>query len=399
MRNFTVICAAALVCGTTTSALAQEAVTADARVEVDATADTTDPGAVRAPRRAFEIGVQGGYTQPFGEIKDGQGFTDLVDAGGFVGLMLGYRFTPHWSIEGTGAFHESTADSRQGDRLDIRGVTTGVQGTFHARPYERVDPYVSLGAGYRMLFLVPDNDANLLIHGFELAKALVGVDFRVSEDVALGPVVGADLNLFVWENGSPDVNDDDIDNPRPSTFLFAGVAGKFDIGGDRVTRNGRVTTAVATPAAGPLPPAKRDLKRPPPTAIQIDKRIMELCKIEQKKAYFEFDKANVLPADQATLEQVAQCFVSGPLKGYGLDIVGRTDPRGPDDYNQQLGQSRADAVSEYLTTQGMTGAKISSESAGEAGATGTNETEWAYDRRVDLRLIDPATGLPKAESR
>lgn len=394
MRNFTVICATALVCGIASSAQAQEGVTADARVEVDATADTTDPGSVRAPRRSFEVGVNGGYTQPFGEIKDGQGFTDIVDAGGLVGLMLGYRFTPHWSLEGTTSFHESAVDTRQGEQLDVRGLTVGVQGTFHARPYERVDPYVSLGAGYRMLWLVPDFEPNMLIHGFELAKVMVGVDFRVSEDVALGPVVGADLNLLLWENGSPDVNDDNIDDPRPSTFLFAGVAGRFDVGGDRVTRSGRGVGL--TPAAGPLPPAKRDLKRPPPTAIQIDKRILELCKIEQKKAYFEFDKANVLPADQATLEQVAKCFSSGPLKGYGLDVVGRTDPRGTDGYNQQLGQSRADAVSEYLTGQGMTGTKISSESAGEAGATGTNESEWAYDRRVDLRLIDPATGQPKA---
>ena len=56
---------------------------------------------VRAPRRAFELGLSGGYTQPFGEIRDDLAIRGVIIAGGAVGLALGYRFDPHWSLEGT----------------------------------------------------------------------------------------------------------------------------------------------------------------------------------------------------------------------------------------------------------------------------------------------------------
>jgi hypothetical protein len=51
-----------------------------------------------APRRAFEIGVNAGYAQPFGNIDPSRPIEDYASAGGAVGLDLAYRATPYWSV-------------------------------------------------------------------------------------------------------------------------------------------------------------------------------------------------------------------------------------------------------------------------------------------------------------
>ena len=58
------------------------------------------------------------------------------------------------------------------------------------------------------------------------------------------------------------------------------------------------------------------------------------------------------PTTRSVLDQVATCFTTGPLKGRTLKLVGHADPRGGSDYNMTLGQSRADAVADYIIGQG-----------------------------------------------
>jgi hypothetical protein len=70
----------------------------------------------------------------------------------------------------------------------------------------------------------------LLTNGFEFAKVVAGLDLRFTQDVAVAPVVGADANVFLWQSG---VNQTAINNPRVSTFVFAGVRGRFDVAGVR----------------------------------------------------------------------------------------------------------------------------------------------------------------------
>ena len=51
-----------------------------------------------------------------------------------------------------------------------------------------------------------------------------------------------------------------------------------------------------------------------------------------------------------------------------------------------LGGRRADNVKTAIVTAGMNGAKVDSTSRGEMDASGTDETGWAQDRRVDIML-------------
>jgi hypothetical protein len=168
---------------------------------------------VRAPRSAFEIGVTPGYTQGFGRIAgETRRIQETSDAGFGAALSLGYRASPHWHIGWTGQFQEFGANPSLPGNTAVRGLLTGVDATFHTMPYERVDPWVEYGAGYRMMWIAPANEAATLYHGLELARLQAGVDFRVSPDVAIGPMLGADLDMFLYEVPG---------GPEPSVALAA----------------------------------------------------------------------------------------------------------------------------------------------------------------------------------
>jgi hypothetical protein len=193
-------------------------------------------GPVRAPSNAFEIQIDTGYQQGFGPMipaTEGTGSTGLGNAGVGVGLGLGYRINPNASVGVTGSFNQQAAPGG----TTYRGATAGVEAALHASPHQRLDPWLSFGAGYRMHWEMPQaaeatNDG-VLVHGFQLAKAKVGLDVRVSDSVAIAPTVGADLNMFLWRDPEGRVATQTIDTPRLNTFVFAGVQGRFDVGGVR----------------------------------------------------------------------------------------------------------------------------------------------------------------------
>jgi hypothetical protein len=201
------------------------------------------PAPLRAPRNAFELGADVGYTQGFGAVYSDRSVRDFAGAGVGVGVGLGYRATPTFSIGATGQYQGLNANDQLARGTQVRGATAGLAATFHIAPYERADPWVSLGAGYRMLWEVPsDNTPTILTHGFELGKVELGVDLRPSESVAVAPMIGADLNMFNWRS-TPGASSADIGNRGLSTFVFAGVRGRFDVGGGRDTRFERLRAA------------------------------------------------------------------------------------------------------------------------------------------------------------
>ncbi len=120
--------------------------------------------------------------------------------------------------------------------------------------------------------------------------------------------------------------------------------------------------------------------------VHIDKSILAACGIPEPEAFFAYNSASVRPTDTNPLDKVATCFISGPLKGKGLRVVGHADPRGSAEYNMVLGHKRADAVSGYLRTKGMAKEKTETTSRGAMDAKGTDESGYSKDRRVDVML-------------
>ena len=157
-------------------------------------------------------------------------------------------------------------------------------------------------------------------------------------------------------------------------------------GGDKPPVNSPAGAASSAPttATNRLPPNPPD--SPQASAVHISDEIVKACGIAAPDAYFAFDSSNLRPEDVHVLEQLSTCFTSGPLKGRLMKLVGHADPRGGSDYNMTLGQSRADAVKDYIVQHGMDKSKTDSSSRGAMDATGTDEPSWARDRRVDIML-------------
>jgi outer membrane protein OmpA-like peptidoglycan-associated protein len=70
-------------------------------------------------------------------------------------------------------------------------------------------------------------------------------------------------------------------------------------------------------------------------------------------------------------------------------IEGHTDNTGTDSYNKTLSEQRAEEVSAYLKTQGVTGGRITNHGYGEEQPIAENDTEAGrtQNRRVDVAIF------------
>jgi peptidoglycan-associated lipoprotein len=142
------------------------------------------------------------------------------------------------------------------------------------------------------------------------------------------------------------------------------------------------------PTAAPPPVEKEKTDVPTRSNIAISEDIRKACGITESEAHFAYDSANVRPQDKVVLEKLANCFMTGPLKGRSMRLVGHADPRGNEEYNMALGGRRADNVAGAIASAGMDSTRMSTSSRGKMDATGTDEDGWAKDRRVDIMLAN-----------
>lgn len=190
--------------------------------------------AVPAIDHAFELAVTPGYTQSTGKIGGDLGDAkDLAGAGGAVEVDLGYRVIPQLAV---GAY-ASIAKYQRGDVFNTGtrtlGVTAGVQAAWHFRPDRSVDPWVSLGTGWKALWIDPTNTKDTSLQGLELARLQLGADYRVSPTAAISPVVGGSMTMFVSQD-SPMTDDlTEIHDKKVNWTWFAGMSGRFDFGARR----------------------------------------------------------------------------------------------------------------------------------------------------------------------
>jgi hypothetical protein len=177
-----------------------------------------------APRQALEISVGTGYTQGFGSLQSGVGFPSVATPGIGVDLGIGYRINPNLALLATGQYQDFTAQRSS----SARGLAAGLAVQYHFLPTRRVDPWMEVGASYRLLWEEPFVGTTELTHGFELTRVRVGLDLRSNEAISFGPVVGAGADVFLFQD-IPGAQTN-IPDPRLSMFIYAGFQGRFDIG-------------------------------------------------------------------------------------------------------------------------------------------------------------------------
>ncbi len=120
-----------------------------------------------------------------------------------------------------------------------------------------------------------------------------------------------------------------------------------------------------TEPAGPVPGSVEDL------VANVGDRV-----------FFDFDKYNLKPAAQATLERQAAWLKTYPA--VTITIEGHCDERGTREYNLALGARRANAAKDYLVSLGIDPSRITTISYGKErpAVLGSNEAAWAQNRRA-----------------
>lgn len=127
------------------------------------------------------------------------------------------------------------------------------------------------------------------------------------------------------------------------------------------------------------------------TSVRLSEEILRECRFPanpEDLPLFDVDESSLRPRGRDVLSDVANCMKDGPLQHRTITIVGRADARGTEAHNHALGANRAEATRTYLIRLGVPESKLLVISRGEESASGTEESGWALDRRVDLVLGD-----------
>ncbi len=131
------------------------------------------------------------------------------------------------------------------------------------------------------------------------------------------------------------------------------------------------------PVEAPTPPVEP--AKPAPVAVKASITI-------QAEALFDFDKSVLKPAGKKSIDDAI-----AKMKQIDVEVIiatGHTDSVGTDAYNQKLSERRATAVKNYMVSQGIAAAKITTLGKGETQPVATNKTAEgrAKNRRVDIEF-------------
>jgi peptidoglycan-associated lipoprotein len=101
---------------------------------------------------------------------------------------------------------------------------------------------------------------------------------------------------------------------------------------------------------------------------------------------FDTDSATLRDDDKALLGATADCLRQN--QALRISVEGNADERGPSEHNTQLGHERAQAVAQYLESQGVSSAQLQQQvSFGDQNpvCTESNEDCWQKNRRTAVR--------------
>jgi outer membrane protein OmpA-like peptidoglycan-associated protein len=115
-------------------------------------------------------------------------------------------------------------------------------------------------------------------------------------------------------------------------------------------------------------------------------RVVEVEKIIFPAVAFRFDSADLTELGKGQVYLAAQRLKE--KADLTVVIEGHTDTVGNDDYNQRLGQRRAETVMRELSAQGIDRSRMSAASLGESKPLIDQETQWAraVNRRVEFQV-------------
>jgi OOP family OmpA-OmpF porin len=341
-------------------------------------------------------------------------------AGGMVGM--GWAFHDSWNLEGYGAYYTPDGPAAQ-THID---VGANLQLLF-ARE-NRLTPYLFVGANY--LEVNPETaatekgvaysaGAGLLFDLFGDSPVALRAEYRYRTDDVLGSRLNdqfLSLGLQFPFGGSkavvaplaaePDSDGDGVFDSRdrcpgtPAGVYVDADGCPLDSDGDGVADHNDncpgTMRGVTVDAQGCEPDTDRDgvldrNDRCPgtPPGVQVDVNGCEIKEeIQLPGVNFERNSDRLQPGADAVLREAAQTLIRNPT--IKVEVAGHTDSDSDADYNEGLSARRAATVRDYLVSQGVSPARMTSRGYGELQPIADNSTVEgkAANRRVVLRITE-----------
>lgn len=146
------------------------------------------------------------------------------------------------------------------------------------------------------------------------------------------------------------------------------------------------TTPVQTTPAPPAAPPATSTPTPgttpsetPPAPTTPGASLSDLVTI-----YFALDSSALDDAARATLDRNAKLLREN--SAWTVTIAGHCDERGTVEYNQALGERRANSVKDYLVAAGVPESRLRTVSYGKEmpAVDGHDESAWSRNRRAEF---------------
>lgn len=117
----------------------------------------------------------------------------------------------------------------------------------------------------------------------------------------------------------------------------------------------------------------------------------------KEKVLFAYDRSDLNASARTNLDKLKTTLLRYPETN--ITVIGHTDSKGSDNYNQVLSESRANSVTAYTSQNGISISRLTAIGKGETDPIATNDTEdgSALNRRVEFVIT--ANDKMKAEAK
>ena len=303
------------------------------------------------------------YINPyFGGISPDKTWAGSTNSQLLSGIDVGKNLSAAWTVELDFNYASLTNQlGAGGGHVNLWGASLDALRVWNRR--SRFAPYIVLGAGATG----------------ESPPAGLGLTSRTGFMAQGG--VGAFIKL--WENS--DASQSFLLRPDVKTRWTDAHASPVDllyVLGFTLTWGPGVTpVAVAALVAAEPPPPPPPASPPPPPATPPADVILE-------GVTFATNSAVLTEGSKPILDDTAKGLRQHPK--LVVEVQGHTDSTGSPGYNLQLSQRRAEAVREYLISQGVSPSQLTAKGYGETQPIGSNSTPAgrAQNRRVVLHVLE-----------
>jgi peptidoglycan-associated lipoprotein len=158
-----------------------------------------------------------------------------------------------------------------------------------------------------------------------------------------------------------------------------------------VSLTGCAKKAAQTPPAEPSPPPQETPKPTPPpaetTPTPQQPAPQPLSAGDFQPVFFDYDSYTLRDDARSALDANAKLMRENPT--VKIVIEGHCDERGTAEYNQALGERRAQAARDYLVQAGIEASRLQTISYGKERPfdPGHDEAAWSKNRRAHFALL------------